>query len=201
MPGECIFLGDIMDAELLLGSVVVLYTFRGWLPVWYQRIGSRKKAGNTAIKLKSPTSARILSVPELVRTEVVVAGAAGSSDQLMGEAVPQPRRGPGSRALRPGPESWRLAAITVRTSHLGEARSHIFPRPKILARHGRPECPGHPQPRLAPQAPGLPSIPSRWPRPRIRGGGPGPGGCGPHGADVRRVGRRRALLIRGFGPF
>lgn len=130
----------------------------------------------------------------------MVAGAAGSSDQLMGEAAPQPPRGPGFRALRPGLESRRLATIPVHTSQLGKAPSRVSPRPEILARHGRPERPGHPQPRLAPQAPGLPTAPGRRPRPRIRGGGPGPGGCGPHGADVRGVGGRRALLFRGFGP-
>lgn len=54
-------------------------------------------------------------VPGRVRAEVVVAGAAGSSDQLMGEAAPQPLRGPGCRALRPGPESPSLAAIPVHT--------------------------------------------------------------------------------------
>lgn len=132
---------------------------------------------------------------------MVAARAAGSPDQLMGEAAPQPPRGPGRRALRPGLKSRRLAKITACTSLLGEARFRLFPRPEILARHGRPERPGHPQPRLAPQAPGLPSTPGRRPRPRIRGGGPGSGGCGPHGADVCGVGGRRALLIRGFGPF
>lgn len=155
-----------------------------------------KKAGNAAIKYTGPLHQPILGlVPEHARTEVVVAGAAGSSDQLMGEAVPQPWRGPGCPTLRPGPESRRLGAIPVCTSLLGQALSRISPRPEILARHGRPERPGHPQPRLAPQAPGLPSVPGRRPRPRIRGGGPGPGGCGTHGADVRRVGGRRALLI------
>lgn len=104
-------------------------------------------------------------------------------------------RGPGRPALRPGLESRRLATIPAHTSLLGEARPSAPLRPEILARHGRPERPGHPQPRLAPQAPGLPSVPGRRPRPRIRGGRPGSGGCGPHGADVRGVGGRRALLV------
>lgn len=167
----------------------------------YLWVGFRIKAGNAAIKHTGPQHLPVLGpVHGRARAEVVVAGAAGSSDQLMGEAVPQPPRGPGCRALRPGPESRRLAAIPVRTSQLGEARFRISPRPEILARHGRPERPGHPQPRLAPQARGLPSVPGRRPRPRIGGWGPGPGGCGPHGADVRGVGGRRALLVRGFGP-
>ena len=33
MRGGCLFLGDIMDAELLMGCVVVSYTFGGWLPL------------------------------------------------------------------------------------------------------------------------------------------------------------------------
>jgi hypothetical protein len=143
-------------------------------------------ARNAATKQTCPLHPPVpRPVQERVRAEVVMAGAAGSSDQLMGEAAPQPLRGPGRPELRPGPESRRLATIPARPSLLGEARSHIAPRPEILVRHGRPERPRYPQPRLAPQAPGFPSVPGRRPRPRIRGGGPGPGGCGPHGADVR----------------
>lgn len=160
---------------------------------------SKKREEISVQTNRSPTSPGIGPAPGRARTEVVVVGAAGSSDQLMGEAAPQPPRGPGCRDLRPGPESWRLATIPVCTSQLGEARSRLSPRAEIFGRHGRPERPDRSQPRLAPQAPGLPSVPGRRPRPRIRGGGPGPRGCGPHGADVRGVGGRRALFIRGFG--
>lgn len=155
--------------------------------------GLEKTAGNVhTCPLHPPVRGPVL---QHARAEVVMAGAAGSSDQLMGEAAPQPPRGPGRPALRPGLESRRLATIPAHTSLLGEARPSAPLRPEILARHGRPERPGHPQPRLAPQAPGLPSVPGRRPRPRIRGGRPGSGGCGPHGADVRGVGGRRALLV------
>lgn len=193
-----------MDALLLLGSVVILYTSGGWVPLTVSEGGfeeKKKKAGSAAIKQTSPLHLPVQSpVPKRVKAEVVVVGAAGSSDQLMGEAAPQQPRGPGCRALRPGPESRILATIPFRTSQLGEARFHIPSRLEILVRHGRPERPGYPQPRLAPQAPGLPSAPGRRPRPRIRGGRPGPGGCRPHGADVRGMGGRRALFIRRFGP-
>lgn len=63
MPGECLFLGD-MDAELWLRSVVVSYTFGGWLPFMVSEGDFEQKSRKRSNKIhRSPASAHTRSGP------------------------------------------------------------------------------------------------------------------------------------------